>query len=107
MITDLRDEKGRFLPGNKPEPGPGRPRKESAEKLRAAIEDVISNGTLPKWKAAMKERLERGDQWATEFVFERIAGKVPTSLELGGPDGGPIQLEIVERIVDADATSDS
>jgi hypothetical protein len=73
---DLRDERGRFLPGNKPEPGPGRPRSDAAEKLRISLEEVIGNGTLPKWKAAMKKRLEKGDQWATEFVWDHLAGKV-------------------------------
>ena len=78
MADEARDEKEMFRPGYKPAPGPGRPRSDSAEKLRVSLEEVIGNGTLPKWKAAMKRRLEKGDQWATEFVFERIAGKVPS-----------------------------
>ncbi len=68
---------GRFLPGNKASKGGGRPSTEAAEKLRAALEGVVDNGTMPKWRAAMKRKLEHGDQWATQFVFERIAGKVP------------------------------
>jgi hypothetical protein len=88
-----RDEKGRLLPGSTLNPkGGGRPRTEDAEKLQAALSALLSNGTLPKWQASMKKRLERGDQWATEFVFERITGKVPSGLELTGADGGPVEL---------------
>lgn len=79
-----RDENGRLLPGSTLNPGGkgGRPRTEDAEKLQAALSAVLDNGTLPKWKAAIKKRLERGDQWATEFVFERIVGKVPNETNL-------------------------
>lgn len=94
MGVDLRDEKGRFVPGNTASKGAGRPRTEAAEKLKASLEGVLSNGTLPKWQEAMKKRLARGDQWATEFVFERIAGKVPSPVELSGMDGEPIVIRI-------------
>lgn len=90
-----RDEKGRLLPGSTLNPkGGGRPKSEDAEKLQQSLSALLSNGTLPKWQAAMKKRLERGDQWATEFVFERIAGKVPNINEIGGIDGEPIIITI-------------
>lgn len=49
---------------------------------------------LRKWMASKDARLQM-------HVMEVAFGKVPQTLEVGGPDGGPIQLEIVERIVDA------
>lgn len=42
---------------------------------------------MAKWREAMKLRVARGDQWATQFVFERIAGKVPDVLAAGLLDG--------------------
>jgi hypothetical protein len=54
---------------------------------------------LRKWFASNDARLQ---MHAMEVAF----GKVPTPVEVGGPDGGPLTLEIVERIVDADLTPD-
>jgi hypothetical protein len=91
-----RDEKGRLLPGSTLNPkGGGRPRTEDAEKLQQAVSDLLDNGTLPKWKAAMRKRLERGDQWATEFLFERVIGKVPNLNEISGLDGGPLEIHVI------------
>jgi hypothetical protein len=101
-----RDDKGRFLPGHEPK-SPGRPRTDAAEKLRASLESVVSNGTLPKWQESMKKRLARGDQWATEFVFERIAGKVVSSVEVSGTDGGPIELRVVYDAKLPDTSTDA
>ena len=62
--------------------------------LRAALEDVVTqNGTLREWKEAMRKRLKKGDAWATEFVFDRIEGKVVEQLEISGPDGGPVVFD--------------
>jgi len=32
----------------------------------------------------MKRKVERGDQWATMFVFERTLGKVTDNVEISG-----------------------
>lgn len=95
-----RDDKGRFLPGNKVAVGNGggRPTLEASERLRAELADIVSNGTLPRWKASMKRKLERADPWATEFVFNRLLGKVPDKQEVTGLDGDP--LEIIIRHVE-------
>ena len=96
-----RDERGRLLPGHGVV-SPGRPRTEAAEKLRAALEGVVDNGTMLKWKAAMKRKLERGDPWATQFVYERIAGKVPDQHVLGGDPDAPILIDIITELVTGD-----
>jgi hypothetical protein len=95
-----RDERGRFLPGNKVAVGNGggRPSQDDIEKLTSSLSKVISNGTLDRWAAAMKRKLERADPWATDFTFNRLLGKVPDKQELGGVDGGA--LEIVIRHVE-------
>ena len=96
-----RGPDGKFLPGNQAgikSKGGGRPTSEAAERLRVTLEEIVSNGTLPKWKAAIKRKLEKGDPWATEFVFERLMGKVPTEskVELSGPENGPIRIVAVD-----------
>ena len=55
----------------------------------------------------MKRRLEKGDQWATEFVFERIAGKVPSAIEHSGADGGPIELHVIYDAKIRDSSADA
>ena len=82
-----RDEKGRFLPGHgiRPPPGSvtGRPRIEDQEKLRAGLSKAIGNGSVDKWAKAIRERFERGDMVVTEFIFERLLGKVPQGQQVG------------------------
>ncbi len=89
-----RDERGRFLPGNAAAKGSGRPKSEDAERIGAALSAAISNGTLPKWTLAFKRKLERADPWATEFLWNRIAGKVPDKQEVTGSDGEPLEIVI-------------
>jgi len=84
-----RGADGRFLRGNQFGAASnggagGRPRSEDAEKLRAALGKVVDNGTMQKWAASMKRRIEKGDQWATEFLFQRLLGKVPDNVEVSG-----------------------
>lgn len=78
-----RDEHGHFLPGHSVR-SPGRPPTPEAEKLRAALRNAVGNGTMEKWAKAMRAKLEKGDQWATEFTFDRHLGKVTQGLEVNG-----------------------
>jgi len=50
---------------------------EEAAKLSAGLRQIVSNGSVKKWAEAMKRRFEKGDLPVTQFVFERVAGKVP------------------------------
>lgn len=82
-----RDEKGRFLPGHAVKSvGGGRPRADDVEKVRTALSKAIDNGTLTKWAAAMKAKLEKGDQFASEFVFDRIIGKPRQAIDVDADD---------------------
>jgi hypothetical protein len=54
---------------------------------------------LRKWFQSKDGRLQ---VHAMEVAF----GKVPQPVEVSGKDGGPLELQIVERIVDADTHAD-
>ncbi len=41
-----------------------------------------------------------------KFVYGQIDGAPSQNLQVSGTDGGPVELAIVERIVDADKTGD-
>lgn len=40
-----------------------------------------------------------GDIQAAKEIGDRLDGKAPQSVELAGPDGGPVQIEKVERVI--------
>jgi hypothetical protein len=92
-----RDERGRFLPGNTAARGGGRPRSEDADKLAASLSRCSANGTLSQWEAAFKRKLAKADPWATEFLWNRLVGKVPDKQEVTGAEGEPV--EIIVRYV--------
>lgn len=98
--TPARDALGRFLPGNKTALGNsgGRPPADAMDKLSVVLATIADNSTMQKWVPSMRRKLERADPWATEFVFERLLGKVPNKQELSAADGEP--LEIVIRHVE-------
>lgn len=89
-----RDERGRFLPGNSAGARGGRPKTEDAERIAGALSAALANGTLPKWTLAFKRKLERADPWATEFLWNRLVGKVPDKQEVTGAEGEPVEIVI-------------
>jgi hypothetical protein len=77
-------------------PGTGRPPDEFKAAMRALasseamlnhVQDVLNNPDHPQWLGAWK--------WATERGY----GKSPDSLEVSGPGGGAVPLEMVVRFV--------
>jgi len=94
--TPARDALGRFLPGNKTALGNsgGRPTAAAMENLSIVLATIADNSTMQKWVASMRRKLERADPWATEFVFERLLGKVPNKQELSAADGEPLEIII-------------
>lgn len=97
--TPARDALGRFLPGNKAALGNsgGRPPADAMERLSIVLAMIADNSTMQKWAASMRRKLERADPWATEFVFERLLGKVPNKQELSATDGEPLTI-VIEHV---------
>lgn len=81
---DGRDVRGRFMAGRKG--GPGAPFKNKVTKLRAAIMRATSQRRIVKVWMQMVTLAEAGDVQAATFVFDRLFGKSPQPLTLGGTD---------------------
>jgi|WetSurMetagenome_2_1015567.scaffolds.fasta_scaffold483356_2 hypothetical protein len=73
----------------------------------ALVPVVIAGRKVTTAELVLRRWFQSNDGKLQIHAMEVAFGKVPQTLEVGGPDGGPIQLEIVERIVDADATPGS
>ena len=80
-----RDTQGRFVTGNCAAKGKGRPRTTNTDRMEEVLARVLDDeAALEKWVAAFKRKLERADPWATEFLWDRLVGKVPARQELSG-----------------------
>lgn len=91
-----RDEHGRFVRGNKS--NGGRP-KGLAERARAATKDGESlvrffASVLDDVSAETRDRMEAG-----KWLADRGWGKAAQSVELSGPNGGPIETAITEMVI--------
>lgn len=109
---DKRDKNGRFLPGNehriKPgevrNPG-GRPKKKPiTEELEALLEKVNPNDknkrTNAKIIADVLFELAQKDKKldAIKEIADRTEGRPTTSLEVTGEDGGPIEVDAIQKL---------
>lgn len=104
-----RGPDGKFLPGNKAAVGNGggRPSSDDAERVTASLSSAISNGTLGKWAASFKRRLERADPWATEFLWNRMIGKETIKAEISGPNGAAQTHRVIIEYVGLDYNDDA
>jgi len=90
MSDEYRDERGRWLPGvpnGGPRPGGGRPREGEAERIRAALRDVLDDETLQAWAEAMRRKISKGNLAATEFLFDRVLGRPGVVVQVSPNDG--------------------
>jgi hypothetical protein len=80
---DLRDEKGRFLPGNKG--GPGNPYVRETARLRSLIHDAVSDEDLKAVIARLVETAKqggRGSAAAARELLDRLLGKARQHIDL-------------------------
>jgi hypothetical protein len=91
-MTDRDPQSGKFLPGNKANPG-GRPRNDLV--ISALIDEVVKPDDWRFIIGELKKRARRGDVKATEMLMDRRFGKAIQAVEHGGEGGGPIRIEIV------------
>lgn len=92
-----RDDKGRFIKGNKA--SPGRPPKEREERY---YEILLTAVTFDDWQAIVKkaaEQAKKGDAVARKWLSDYLVGAVQQRLELSG------SLRMIE--VDWDATDNN
>lgn len=67
-----RDDRGRFLPGNRG--GPGNPHGGRVARLRSALLGAVSEADVHEVIAALVERAKAGDVQAARLVLERVLG---------------------------------
>lgn len=91
----MRDDRGRFAPGNRG--GPGRPRGHR-EELRRAAEAVVTREHIEAlMRRILRSGLE-GNLSAAQFVWDRVCGK-PTEAP---PETAPADIELPELRTAAD-----
>lgn len=78
MSTDMRDELGRFAPGNPG--GPGRPRRTVEREYMATLGDAVS---LADWRDVVARAVfdaKAGDQGARNWLAKYLLGSTPRTL---------------------------
>jgi len=81
-ITD-RDERGRFLPGNKA--ATGNPHAKRVAELRSALLEAVTAEDLTAVVRALVTAAKQGDVAAARVLFERVLGR-------------PLEADILERL---------
>jgi len=101
--NDVRDEQGRFLPGNPG--GPGRPKGKLS--LMAIIERKLEEIPKGETRARAEQMIdsyldamlkgEQPDGTAIRHLIEMFDGKPTQRNEIGGYEGDPIRIEFGEE----------
>jgi hypothetical protein len=78
----------------------GRTFETARELARKVLDETIEVGSVAKTKLELIFRAQaakaiKGDTKAAEYVVEWGYGKPPQALEIGGPNGGPIQAAAI------------
>lgn len=87
-----RDDKGRFIKGNKA--SPGRPTKEREIKFYDLTLSAVSDDDWTDIVLAAVRLAKRGDPQARKWLSDYLIGVPSQSLELSGKNSGPIELVI-------------
>lgn len=93
-----RDDKGRFIKGNKS--SPGRPKREVEREYLDAMMGVVS---IADWRAITKKAVQqalRGDSVARKWLSDYLMGTPVQRNEHTGEDGQPLSVQIIEVVKD-------
>jgi hypothetical protein len=90
-----RGTNGRFAKGNKG--GPGNPHVQQTAQLRSALLGAVTPERIVNVIQALMDRAEKGDVPAARELFDRLFGKASQPIEVSGPNGQPVQGEVVYR----------
>ncbi len=70
--------------------------------FKAALRRAITqdNGEkLRKAAEALQTKASEGEAWAVKELRDTLDGKPAQSVEVAGPNGGPLQVERIERVI--------
>ena len=87
---------GKWQPGQSGNPN-GRPPK--GECLTDLLKQKLDKD---KFIAKVIELAEAGDTTCIRYIWERIEGKIPEHIGIGGTDNGPLKWEILIKEIDSD-----
>lgn len=87
-----RGDRGLFAPGNKAAAGHTGPRRQT--ELRRAFLDAASPERVKEVEASLFELAVGGDTTAARIWLEHAIGRPTQALELSGPEGGPLGLDV-------------
>ncbi len=85
---------GRFAPGNRF--ASGNPQAKRMYELRRALLDSADPDRVKAVGLKMLELAESGDVMAARLILEYLLGKPPQALELSGPDGEPLGMDLAK-----------
>jgi hypothetical protein len=108
---EIRNEQGRFKPGFSGNPD-GRPPETEEEKIaKKATKQFIEEykeklaESLPKISPVLIEKAIGGDIQAIKELNDRVMGKAPQSMEIGGSKDNPVQLLV--KFIDGKETDNN
>jgi len=80
---------------------------EKSRALKKALINAVSEDDIKKIGQILIDKAKKGDIPAIKELFDRLWGRSPQSVEIGGEDGGPIPVSIVDYSkVDLDKIKD-
>jgi len=103
-----RESNGRFKKGEW-SGGPGNPYAKQSAELRAALYKAVTPKDIAEIAEKLVLKAKRADVPAVKELFDRLWGKAPQDLNLGGQEDNPIEVSIggnlteeeIRRIADA------
>jgi hypothetical protein len=94
MSESGRDGNGRFTAGNTLNPG-NQPYKRLHE-LRRLFLASVTDDDVQEAIRQLVTAAKAGEPWAIKEFFDRTLGKAPQAVELSGPDGQPLGVNMFQ-----------
>lgn len=91
-----RNTKGQFLNGNKAGEGKKTPSAKHKLKLAQSFNATVTEEDIVAIAKKLVEKAKNGDYQAAKDVLDRCLGRPKETHEVGGIDGMPIQVSIVD-----------
>lgn len=98
QLKELRLNTGQYQPGQSGNPGGGTREK----KFYAALTRAIAQDDAKRLRDAAEKLLDlaaSGESWAVKELADRLDGKSPQGVILGGDPDNPVQIEKIVREV--------
>lgn len=95
-LVEGRDNKGRFVKGNRG--GPGNPQARNVSNWRRALADTVSNADVKKVAKELTKAAKGGEPWAIRELLDRCLGKPQVQIAL------EVETEAVRELTESQAS---